>query len=679
MSEDITKQLGELVGAANDAAKTVRNVHITFLLLCVYFGLIIASTTDVQLLKIDPVNLPLLNVKLPILEFYVITPWMLVLLHFNLLVQCYLLASKLHSFNALSEKCDDAAVLKLQRDRLWTFWLVHAIVDQQHPRLMRLFINAMMVISLIVLPLFILTWAELRFIPFHSQAITWSHRIVILVDCVLLWLIWPRIVISADEQTRWWWQLWHGLKRRIRRTPQHLSRVGVYLADKLSWRETAALVSPIDYQARGQSSLAVTSVSLFIIAWCIAAIPSSDEFGRRVDEWFMAKAFYSLSGLPFRQNLIIENQVILQGQLDTQSINALLGKNEKAKQTAMDKVIGIDLRNRDLRFALFNHCSLPKIILKGVQLQGAEFWNTQLQGANLNGAQLQSVSLRGAWLQGADLRNAQLQGAKLYETKLQGASLWGATLQGANLGFAQLQGANLVMAQLQGANLARAQLQGADLYKVQLQGADLEGAQLQGADLGGAQLQGANLQEAQLQGAYLSGAQLHGVDFSTSNLDLSWLTDVKLGGLNRVEVHTIIAAFDFMLEDNSIIDRKSIEKRISRIKRKSNRITDFRGVTAKYGLLCDQRSIPLATCISAFKRETFIQQWIDYMIRLGCSDKWIMQGISQYPLKHFTIITDDEKIMFIKGLNHNKCTGLDDKTSEKLQKILKESQRLNRK
>lgn len=52
-----------------------------------YIGITIASTTDEQLLLVSPVTLPLLNVDLPIVDFYVVVPWLFTLIHFYLILQ----------------------------------------------------------------------------------------------------------------------------------------------------------------------------------------------------------------------------------------------------------------------------------------------------------------------------------------------------------------------------------------------------------------------------------------------------------------------------------------------------------------------------------------------------------------------------------------------------------------
>ena len=66
-----------------------------------------------------------------------------------------------------------------------------------------------------------------------------------------------------------------------------------------------------------------------------------------------------------------------------------------------------DLRQADLRGADLVESDLQSANLQWAFLEGASLWNADLQRANLQGAALQGVSLAGADLQGADLRSAQ--------------------------------------------------------------------------------------------------------------------------------------------------------------------------------------------------------------------------------------------------------------------------------
>src|SRR5215510_16033747 len=105
--QGLWEQAERLRGAADEAARLAQNVYISFLALGTYIAVIIGSTTDVQLLKVSPVTLPLLNVPLPIVGFYVFVPWLLLLVYFNLLLHLTFLAQKLHRFQAVVDTLTD--------------------------------------------------------------------------------------------------------------------------------------------------------------------------------------------------------------------------------------------------------------------------------------------------------------------------------------------------------------------------------------------------------------------------------------------------------------------------------------------------------------------------------------------------------------------------------------------
>jgi acid phosphatase type 7 len=156
-----------------------------------------------------------------------------------------------------------------------------------------------------------------------------------------------------------------------------------------------------------------------------------------------------------------------------------------------DAKISINLRGRDLNYAILWGADPKKADLKGARLNRANVVGADLRGTDLSETQLQGADIRRAQLQGAILAKAQLQGAILAEAQLQGAIFEEAQLQGAIFEGAQLQGANLGVGELD-----FTKLQGADFYQANLQGADLSGAELQGADLRWANLQGADLSGA---------------------------------------------------------------------------------------------------------------------------------------------------------------------------------------
>jgi hypothetical protein len=56
------------------------------------------------------------------------------------------------------------------------------------------------VISLILLPIGILVFVQVRFLPYHSEWVTSWHRGLVFADLILIWLLWPRIVRASGAR-----------------------------------------------------------------------------------------------------------------------------------------------------------------------------------------------------------------------------------------------------------------------------------------------------------------------------------------------------------------------------------------------------------------------------------------------------------------------------------------------
>ncbi|MET0559721.1 MAG: pentapeptide repeat-containing protein [Solirubrobacterales bacterium] len=116
-------------------------------------------------------------------------------------------------------------------------------------------------------------------------------------------------------------------------------------------------------------------------------------------------------------------------------------------------------------------------------------------------------------LRGVDLQDAVLPEAELFRCDLAGARLKGADLRSANLKVA-----NCACCEFRAADLRGARLEGADLRDADFREADLRRAELCDADLRGGDLRGAHLRGAILRGVELKGADLRNGDFREANL-----------------------------------------------------------------------------------------------------------------------------------------------------------------
>jgi uncharacterized protein YjbI with pentapeptide repeats len=309
-------------------------------------------------------------------------------------------------------------------------------------------------LTAVVLPLMLLLWTQIRFLPYHSVGATWLHRLAVVIDALLIFFLWPQLSPGRRpvQHEGWRLQLWR----------------------LLSVTNLVGLVCGL-------------SILLCLV---VLTIPGEEPE----------------SGLWFgRRNLDLQEKV-LTNPLPAEVINTLRDGGVDERERELGKVSPLNfLQGRDLRFGNFYNAVLPKLDLRS-RREGTGLILTELSGADLRWAQMQGVLLDEAMLRNTALQWAQMQGSSLWSATLDGANLSSARLQAARLGNASLVGTIAQGAQLQGADLTGAKLGGADLSGAQLQGANLQKSDLGRTNLRGASLQGANLTEAKLEGADVEGA-----------------------------------------------------------------------------------------------------------------------------------------------------------------------------
>jgi hypothetical protein len=143
----------------------------------------------------EPLNLPVLNIKLPLLGFYILTPIIFVIFHFYMLLNLVLLARTAKSFEDAVMRAfpEDGEPRENFRMRIENTLFVQLLVGG---RLEREGINAkllslMALITLALFPVLLLLMFEVRFLPYHSWQITWLHRGLLALDLALVWTLWP--------------------------------------------------------------------------------------------------------------------------------------------------------------------------------------------------------------------------------------------------------------------------------------------------------------------------------------------------------------------------------------------------------------------------------------------------------------------------------------------------------
>lgn len=501
MLNECEQQAEKLLGTVNDSCAAVSYRFATFVTVAAYVAITVASTTDEMLVQeASRVTLPLLNTEIPLIGpfgFYTVAPWLIVLLHSDLLLQLSFLSDKLAHFQREVDQLpqDKSAAL---RDRMPSFYYVQYIAPSTASWLVGVLSGLIMWLTVVVIPLTLLLWIEVRFLPFHSLGATWLQRFAVMTDVLLILCLWRRLSPSVEPAGGP-----GGSHRHWRTIPLVKSLLGL---------------------------VCVLGIGLSIL---IGTVPLD---ARRDGFWFV------------RRNLRLENMVLTADPLPVEDINALRDGTPEKQQEALRKVSPLsNLKGRDLRYANFYNAIMPRMELRArregheeeqalpaevqkrcearrecTELPECEdkmIARTQLTGANFSWAQLQGVLLDDANLEGAAFAGAQVQDGSLNRAVLNSASLRGAKLQGARLAAAKLCSADLSSARLEKADLSSAVLRQARLQKADLSGANLQGADLRGADLSGAILDRASLRSAQLEGAVMRGVSMQGADLTDARMD----------------------------------------------------------------------------------------------------------------------------------------------------------------
>ncbi|HJU30048.1 MAG TPA: pentapeptide repeat-containing protein [Hyphomicrobiaceae bacterium] len=486
-----------LLEAVNRSSASATRSWLIYIGLIAYLFVTVAGVSHKDLLLDNDVVLPILQVRIELTRFFLFAPFVLVLLHLVLLAQLTHLARKTLEFAAsirMLEPSDRRThPLRLELDN---FFFAQAIAGPERSRIVGALLHGLSWLTIVALPVALLLYMQIAFLPYHDVAVTWMQRAALLADAVMLAL------------------------------------TGVFL-----WQADASFFRAVTRAGRHHPlGLAAT---VLLLAWTVAvSLLTATIPGETLDP----SAGTAGAGAEARGGRPAMLQALADSALLGNAIVRSLHVTDADLSTGRDPAPGprpLNLRNRDLQHARLDRSNLSHADLTGANLDGASFVGADLRSvkasctdvgaliltdarngarcASARGANFAKARLGDAKLAGVDLREARfdearLDFAQLGRATLSGASLTGTRLDGADLASARLQGANLVRASLLGADLTGARLQMADLGGAALQGASLAFAGLEAASLRNAELDGANLQVARLAGADLSGARLQASD-----------------------------------------------------------------------------------------------------------------------------------------------------------------------
>jgi uncharacterized protein YjbI with pentapeptide repeats len=481
------KDVGELQKALNDASGKASALWIAFVTFELYLAIAFGAVTHRSLFLENPIKLPVLNVDLPLVGFFVVAPTILLIFHFYIFLQLLALARKAADFNTLlTKQAPNEINSQFLRHRLDSFLMLQFLAGpaEQRTGYTGVWLRLIAWITLVGAPIIILLQAQVTFLPYHLAWVQWLLRICILIDLAVIWCLWNP-VRSEDQPILKW-------------------------ISTRAWRVVGGLATAV------------------VVAFSILLATFPGEF---LNDYF---------AMPFREALFVGEVDEVDGRPRSLFSNRLVVTDQSfVDPEEVDKIeVSHSFRGRDLRQAVLNRVDLRKAdftgaMLNGASLEGAKLQNARFGCANRTIPQPEYPGSRRwpddgcTWLQGASLRGAHLQSVRLGFARIEGEKqraqkVAGPVLHGAALDEADLRGADLTGAELSGATLKGARLEGANLRFASLGGADLRKARLQGAYLPDARLQFAALDRAMLQGAYINGAELHLASLAKAQVWRTW-------------------------------------------------------------------------------------------------------------------------------------------------------------
>ena len=185
-------QIKELVTWQNTAIAIFATNYIAFVAVLFFISSIIISTSDFDILLDSKLPLPVVSGQVNVRGFYFVCPWVIAILHANLLAKFESILSRGHFLDEELSKLKDKTLAK--RFRYSVVGGIHFIFPEGvviGDVLAHLCATIFMA-SLFVGPMLLLVFFEWRFLVYHSTVITWSQLAALWVFCLVSWSFWRR-------------------------------------------------------------------------------------------------------------------------------------------------------------------------------------------------------------------------------------------------------------------------------------------------------------------------------------------------------------------------------------------------------------------------------------------------------------------------------------------------------
>src|SRR5262249_47377045 len=156
------------------------------------------GTSDRDLLLGRMVKLPIFDVEVSLLWFYLLAPCVLVILHFTVLSLCGTVAQRLRQ---LQQEMHDLGVHPSEQSFVLSLLHPHPLVEWLARPPSQPTSRAVQILSVVLptmaMPIATLLWLASRFLPYQSWSIPSLHSGYVLLDLLVIWLMWSRVFQDA--------------------------------------------------------------------------------------------------------------------------------------------------------------------------------------------------------------------------------------------------------------------------------------------------------------------------------------------------------------------------------------------------------------------------------------------------------------------------------------------------
>jgi uncharacterized protein YjbI with pentapeptide repeats len=532
--EKCKAELESQIEALAEKIKKFHKVAVVFAILLFYVAATAATTTHRMLFLSSPIKLPVLGFDFPLLVFYVIAPITVLVVQYTVMSQLNdLMASFARFREVLTRFLGQAGRDREELVRETLAQLPFTIFARLHrtngmPANGHVVDRVLGVALIIVAPTLTILIVQERFLPYHSEIISWFHRILII--CA---------VIVALVRTEW--------LRRL-------------------WRRRSALAMV------GQGCVATLVAASVLLPLSLGTF-RTEGLGRLIHrgDW------------PASRFLLYQNVLDLNGERFIDEANAERNYAQRVAFQSGARIpvpalrfsgrdfSGADLSSTDLRFASFIDVNLEDAKLSGIRLDYAQFTNVSIKRAHLTAANLDGAIMERVECQGAEFFLANAVGLFISKSECAASEWLGVNLVGARISESSFVGSNFSGADMRASRWFETDLRGVAMQATQLQLAHLflinaQAALLESTNLTGARMVAVGLHRTTVTGPRLTAAALARLHLERDHISGGSTEDALNPRLQPMSDAMLSAAIAKVRESNTrVAHHHLIEDAVSRL------------------------------------------------------------------------------------------------------------------